>query len=130
MMDKIARFMMGRYGNDTLNNHLLILVIVLIIGNIFLQNPFIQVFEIMLWCYVIFRMLSRQVYKRNAENEAYLNLFKPINRKMNLIKKNAQDKDNKYFRCPSCKQMVRVPRGKGKVEITCPKCHTRFDKRT
>ncbi|MDE6953706.1 MAG: zinc-ribbon domain-containing protein [Erysipelotrichales bacterium] len=130
MMDKIARFMMGRYGNDTLNNHLLILVIILIVSNIFLQNPFIQVFEIMLWGYVIFRMLSRQVYKRNAENEAYLNLFKPINRKMNLIKKNAQDKDNKYFRCPSCKQMVRVPKGKGKVEITCPKCRTRFDKRT
>ena len=122
--------MMGRYGNDTLNNHLLILVIILIVSNIFLQNPFIQVFEIMLWGYVIFRMLSRQVYKRNAENEAYLNLFKPINRKMNLIKKNAQDKDNKYFRCPSCKQMVRVPKGKGKVEITCPKCRTRFDKRT
>lgn len=130
MMDKIARFMMGRYGNDTLNNHLMIVVIILIVISFFTQNMFLQVIELVLWGIVIFRMMSKQVYKRNAENEAYLNMFKPITRKTALLKKNMQDKQNKYFRCPTCQQMVRVPRGKGKVEVTCPKCHTHFDKRT
>lgn len=130
MMDKIARFMMGRYGNDTLNNHLMIVVIIMIVISFFTQNMFLQVIELVLWGIVIFRMMSKQVYKRNAENEAYLNMFKPITRKTALLKKNMQDKQNKYFRCPTCQQMVRVPRGKGKVEVTCPKCHTHFDKRT
>lgn len=130
MMDKIARFMMGRYGNDTLNNHLMIVVIIMIVISFFTQNMFLQIIELVLWGIVIFRMMSKQVYKRNAENEAYLNMFKPITRKTALLKKNMQDKQNKYFRCPTCQQMVRVPRGKGKVEVTCPKCHTHFDKRT
>jgi ribosomal protein L37AE/L43A len=71
----------------------------------------------MIWA--IFRSFSRNVYKRYQENHRFLLFFDRL-----------KDRKHKIFQCPRCRQMVRVPRGKGKIAITCPKCRERFIKKT
>lgn len=68
---------------------------------------------------VLYRMLSRNTYKRYQENRRFLQLLDRI-----------KDRQNRYFKCPKCKQMVRVPKGKGKISITCPRCREKFVKKT
>lgn len=127
----LSRFMAGRYGSDQFNIFLLVLAVVLMILNLFfIRNSFVSTIVWLLLIYNLFRTYSRNIYKRREENEKYLALLQPLQKRINIIKKNHQDKEHKYFLCPSCKQMVRVPRGRGKITITCPKCKHQFDKRS
>ena len=130
MKEKFIQFMQGRYGVDTLNNHALFLVIALFVLNIFFNNRIIMLLGYLIWFIVIYRMFSRQTYKRYQENEKYLKMIQPIKKRFNVINKNHQDKEHKYYLCPSCKQIVRVPKGRGKITITCPTCKNRFDKKS
>lgn len=130
MKEKLIRFMQGRYGVDNLNTHALWLVIILLIINMFVGNMFISILSYALWFIVIYRTFSRQVYKRYAENEKYLKTIQPVTQFFNLQKKRISDRQHKYYRCPKCKQMVRLPKGKGKIVVTCPKCQNKFEKRT
>lgn len=130
MKEKLIHFMQGRYGVDNLNTHALWLVIILLIINMFIGNIFISIVSYALWFIVIYRTFSRQVYKRYAENEKYLKMILPITQFFNLQKKRMSDRHHKYYRCPKCKQMVRLPKGKGKIVVTCPKCQNKFEKRT
>ena len=130
MKEKFIRFMQGRYGVDNLNTHALWLVIILLIINMFVGNMFISILSYALWFIVIYRTFSRQVYKRYAENEKYLKTIQPVTQFFNLQKKRISDRQHKYYRCPKCKQMVRLPKGKGKIVVTCPKCQNKFEKRT
>lgn len=115
----MRRFMAGRYGTDRLNMTILVaaLVIVLIYG--FLPNGTVKVllwalsYALMIWA--IFRSMSRNTYKRYEENRRFCAVFDRL-----------KDRDHRYFQCPRCHQSVRVPRGKGKIAITCPKCSERF----
>lgn len=127
----LSRFMAGRYGSDQFNIFLLVLAVVLMILNLFfIRNSFVSTIVWLLLIYNLFRTYSRNIYKRREENEKYLALLQPLQKRINIIKKNHQDKEHKYFLCPNCKQMVRVPRGRGKITITCPKCKHQFDKRS
>lgn len=127
----LSRFMAGRYGSDQFNIFLLVLAVVLMILNLFfIRNSFVSTVVWLLLIYNLFRTYSRNIYKRREENEKYLALLQPLKKRINIIKKNHQDKEHKYFLCPNCKQMVRVPRGRGKITITCPKCKHQFDKRS
>ena len=74
-------------------------------------------YALMFWA--IFRSLSRNTYRRYQENRKYLQIFDRL-----------KDKNHRYFECPKCRQLVRVPRGKGKIAITCPKCREKFVKKT
>ena len=115
----LRRFMEGRYGNDKLNNAILGAAMVLVILALFLKNPLVNLiihgvaYALMFWA--IFRSLSRNTYKRYQENRKYLQIFGRM-----------KDRDHRYFDCPKCRQMVRVPRGKGKIAITCPRCREKF----
>ena len=115
----LRRFMEGRYGNDKLNNAILGIAMVFVILALFIRNPLINLithgiaYVLMFW--VIFRSLSRNTYKRYQENRKYLQIFGRL-----------KDRDHRYFDCPKCRQMVRVPRGKGKIAITCPRCKEKF----
>jgi len=117
------RFMVGRYGIDKLNMAILIAGFILSIVNIFM--PFATVRLVLtLLSYVlmglaIFRCFSRNIYKRYRENRRYL-----------LWLQRYKDKQHRYFDCPHCRQQVRVPKGKGKINISCPKCGTKFLKKT
>ena len=116
-------FMQGRYGSDKLNTALLILGIgFCVIAMIFGTNIPGLVFTLLSYALmgiVIFRMLSRNTYKRYQENRKYLRFWERL-----------KDRDHKHFDCPRCRQPVRVPRHKGKISITCPKCKDKFIRKT
>ena len=117
--NRLRRFMEGRYGNDKLNNAILGVAVFFVILALFIRNPLIDLivhgiaYVLMFW--MIFRSLSRNTYKRYQENRRYLQFFGRL-----------KDRDHRYFDCPKCRQMVRVPRGKGKIAISCPRCREKF----
>ena len=117
------RFMQGRYGTDKLNTAILVTGLVACLLTMFIRVGMVDialtVISYILMGWAIFRSLSRNTYKRYRENRKYLQLLERI-----------KDRDHKYFDCPRCKQPVRVPRGKGKISITCPKCREKFIKKT
>ena len=112
-------FMAGRYGTDKLNIALLVAALVLCVLPIFIRLPLLNLILALgsygLTGYAIFRCFSRNTYTRYEENRRYLRFVERI-----------KDRQHKYFNCPRCRQSVRVPRGKGKIAITCPKCKERF----
>ena len=129
MKEKFYRFMQGRYGIDQLNSFLMIVCVICFIHNTYpwSNTTFIAYGT---WLFVIFRMFSKNIYARNRENDKYLNFFSPLSRWLKLKLMSKQDPSNKYFSCPKCKQMVRVPKGHGTVVVTCPNCQNKFEKRT
>lgn len=135
MKEKLQRFMMGRYGADELGRVLNGISLVLILLSLFGSKN--AVFMIFYWIgfalliYVCFRMFSKNVSKRYEENQRYLNFRYKMTTKWQAAKKRwAQRGIYRFYKCPSCRQRVRVPKGKGKICITCPKCKTEFIKKT
>ncbi len=129
MKEKIQRFMIGRYGVDDFSKFLLGFSIITLAISMLTGSSFINLIAIALVAYTYFRILSKDFSKRYAENYKFLNLK---NRALNITRKNKmkfdQRADFKFFRCPKCNQEVRVPKGKGSITITCPKCKAKFDK--
>ena len=130
MKVKFYRFMQGRYGIDQLNSFLMIVCVICFIVNMFIGSIVLTFIAYGTWLFVIFRMFSKNIYARNRENDKYLNFFSPLSRWLKLKLMSKQDPSNKYFSCPKCKQMVRVPKGHGTVVVTCPNCQNKFEKRT
>ena len=120
----LRRFMEGRYGTDKLNMVILgAALVIVIVYSFFVPSETVRLilwalsYALMIWA--IFRSLSRNTYKRYEENRKFLRFVEQI-----------KDREHRYFNCPRCRQRVRVPRGKGKIAITCPKCHEKFTKKT
>jgi len=152
MIDRFRRFMYGRYGNDSLNRFLTLAACASAVLSWFIFPRFFTFLLYVLLISAIYRCMSRRHADRAAENQRYLELKNKITRKNTYYtssgyksnygsgygagaadaawKKPARDKDHKIFNCPACGQKVRVPRGKGKIMITCPKCGHEFKKRT
>lgn len=130
MKEKLYRFMQGRYGNDQFNRFLMIVTVICFILSLFGLSPF-YVLGIILFVYAYFRMFSRNIYKRSAENTAYLKYEYKVKQKISVFKRDMkQRKTHHIYKCPSCRQKIRIPRGKGKIEIRCPKCGQTFIKRS
>ena len=135
MKEKFIRFMQGRYGIDQFSKFLLILGVVVVLLSSFLsRNPVGLVFYLIGWALVIycyFRMFSRNTSKRYAENQAFLAKTYKI-RTFFSQQKNIWKQRRVYhiYTCPNCRQKIRIPRGKGKIEIRCPKCSTTFIKKS
>lgn len=128
----LRRFMYGRYGNDELNMLLLILAVLVSLCNAVLSmifpqsevfvrivSPLLSLLMLGLLAVNLFRCFSRNIYKRQRENKRLRNFLTRL-----------KDRGHRYYRCPSCRQRVRVPRGRGKINIRCPKCGNQFLKRT
>ena len=119
----LRRFMVGRYGTDKLNTTILGVGLAICVITIFIPFPVVDLvltavsYVLMFWA--IFRCFSRNTYKRYQENRKYLQFLERI-----------KDREHRYFDCPRCRQPVRVPKGKGKIAITCPKCKEKFIKKT
>lgn len=117
------RFMAGRYGTDRLNMVILCAGLVACLVSAFFRVPQVNLlltavsYALMIWA--IFRSLSRNTYKRYQENRKFLQFFDRL-----------KDREHRYYDCPKCRQIVRVPRGKGKISITCPKCREKFIRKT
>ena len=126
--DKMARFMYGRYGMDQLSRNLSLICLVLLIVTMFVRNNVIYMIALVGIVYTYFRVFSRNISRRSEENEKYLRFHYKVVGKLNKIKFRITDsKTHRIFRCS---QKIRVPRGKGKISIKCPKCRIEFIKKT
>lgn len=135
MREKMVRFMQGRYGVDHLSKFLLGCGLVAVFGSMVFDNPLASTicnllgWVIIAYCYV--RLFSRNVTKRYAENQAFLTKTYGIRcffaRQKELFK---QRRVYHIYKCPGCKQKIRIPRGKGRIEIRCPKCGETFIKKS
>lgn len=129
MKEWLQRFMIGRYGVDQLNRFLLGTTLVSMILSMFFRSTILNTLAMLLLivCYV--RMLSRNIRKRYDENMKYLQYRNKIVAFVNRKKANfKQRKTHRIYKCPTCGQKIRVPKGKGRICITCPKCKTEFIK--
>jgi len=140
--DRLRAYMSGRYGRDQLNTFLLITAFVLMIVNLFVRFRLLGWLVLVLLVLVYFRMFSRNYTRRAAENQRFLDikeglfgwitgkrtgsLFSGIKRK----KQQMQDRDHAYFKCPRCRKTLRVPKGRGRIQIHCPQCGTDFIENT
>ena len=131
MKEKFYRFMQGRYGADELSKFLTGLGLVLIILSILTR---ISIFHLLFWVcliYSYFRMFSKNYSARYAENQKFLVLKNQFRYKLENHKKlREQKKIYHIYSCPYCKQKIRIPKGKGTIIITCPKCKEEFGKRS
>ncbi len=131
MREKIRQFMMGRYGTDGLNQFLSISSIVFILLTLFTHfRLFTYVgFALLVWCY--YRTFSRNIAKRTQENYQFYAIKDRLTGKVNGLKDQwANRKLYHYYRCPQCRQKLRVPRGRGRIQISCPRCGTQFIKKS
>ena len=122
--------MSGRYGFDQLNGFLCILSLILVVLGAWLSGFLYWLgLALLLWCY--YRIFSRNIQKRYAENMKYLSLQNQAKDWLARQKlRFDQRKVYRYFQCPHCRQSIRVPRGRGRISITCPKCGTSFIKKS
>lgn len=131
MKQKIQHFMMGRYGADQLGQLLLGCSVIFLLISLFTRLDIFYILALGVMGYEYYRMMSKQVERRFAENQKYLNWRYQLVVKWNRKKEHfRQRKVYHFYKCPSCKQKVRVPKGKGKICITCPKCKTEFIKKS
>ena len=131
MKEKFIRFMAGRYGADQFSRFLSFAALVLIVVNLFVRSNVLWILGLAALVLTYVRMFSKNFARRRKENEAYLRLKNKLTGGVrDWTDRRKQSKDYVFFRCPSCHAMLRVPRGKGKIRITCRKCGNAFEKKT
>ncbi|WMJ78282.1 MULTISPECIES: hypothetical protein [unclassified Sedimentibacter] len=126
-MNGFRNFMTGRYGTDQLTVALIILGMVLTFTGDVFRLDLLTLISYAAFLMSIYRTLSKNIIARRKENAKFLHYWNPakdwLSTKYSILKSN---KSYKYFKCPNCKQELRVPRGRGKIAVTCQKCHTKF----
>ena len=133
----LYRFMYGRNGMDQLNGALLRIYLALFVAQVLCSllrlDMGVLLLDVLLWAlllFICFRMFSKNLAKRRAENQKWVNwLWSGKNRRAGAKARRA-DKEHKYFTCKTCKTICRVPVGKGRIVITCPKCGAQIDAKT
>lgn len=134
LFDRFRQFMTGRYGNDKLNIALFaagcVITFILSLLAHFFHLGWIRIFSYIPFILAIARMLSKNIYQRQAENEKFLRFIAPFAKFFRKKASHLSDKEHRYFDCPVCKNTLRVPAGRGKIEITCPHCGKKFKRRT
>ncbi len=131
MREKFRQFMNGRYGMDGLNQFLNFASVALLLVAIISRVSFFTWCGILLLVLCYYRTFSRNISKRTEENYRYYALRDRITGKWNGLKNQwANRKIYHYYRCPQCRQKLRVPRGRGRIQISCPRCGTQFIKKS
>lgn len=129
-MNWLRRIMEGRYGSDQLGMVLLGVYLVLTLLSRLFRSSLLSLLATVIILWAFYRMFSRQINRRQAENARFLEAVSPMVRRYNVNKCRRQDKEHCYFKCPNCGQQLRVPKGKGKLSITCRNCGASFEKKT
>lgn len=126
----LSKLMYGRYGSDQLNLCFLVLFWVFYILAFVTGQGLLSALGLFCLIVSMIRTMSRQIERRRAENAKFLKLTAPVRQWFKLLRTKAKDQDHRYFKCPHCKQNLRVPRGKGKITITCRACGTTFTEKS
>ena len=127
-MNRLYRFFYGRYGTDELYKFLLILCLIILIINLFINNLVLRIIEYVIFAFTIYRCLSKDKRRRSIENRRYLELKNKIVKYYLFQKRKYKDRNtHMYKKCPKCHQRVRLPLKKGKHTVKCPSCSNKFD---
>ena len=129
--EKVEQFMVGRNGTDSLSRASIVLTLIMILLSMFTRRNLFDWLALVLLVWTYYRIFSRNTYARSQENAKYLELTNKLRMLPGKLKK--RQEESKYYRfytCPTCHQKVRVPKGKGKIQITCPKCKGTFIKKS
>jgi len=125
---RMARFMAGRYGIDSLYSLILIICVILAIVNIFARSWIIWLAMLLLAAWATFRAMSRNIYKRQRENAFILKIKGKLTFLFGTAKQRFKErKTHVYKKCPQCRAQLRLPRKKGKLKVHCPKCGGSFE---
>lgn len=131
MRERLQRFMWGRYGYDDLGRFLMVSAIVCMVLSLFPRGYVFYMIAGAAMFYAYFRMFSRNISKRSAENQWFLNKTMKVRALLGKKKREmGQMKQYHIYKCPKCRQKIRVPRGRGRIAITCRKCGTEFVKKS
>ena len=124
-------FMVGRYGYDELSRAMSIIALICLLVAMFTGWPLLSTVALILWVWALIRSYSKNISKRQLERQSYLRLTGRIKGWFGTKKRAwSERKTHRYFKCPNCKKTLRVPKGKGKIKITCPECKTQITKKT
>lgn len=127
-LDKLQRFMQGRYGPDELYRFMLIICLIIIIVNMFVDSIILRILELIIFGLALYRFLSKKKNKRSRENRTFLNTRDKIKDFFTYQKKKYKDRNtHMYKKCPKCGQKMRLPLKKGKHTVKCPSCKERFE---
>ena len=130
MKEKLRRFFWGRYGNDELNRDIIFIETGIVLITLFSRNRmWILLFDVLM-ILSFYRMLSKNISARYQENMKWIGFKKKIKHHGSAFSKGLKDRSHKYFVCPKCTQIIRVPKGKGNIEVCCPNCREKFEKRS
>lgn len=125
--ESFIRFMSGRYGTDSLNKLLFILCMIFLIFNLIFQNIILYILSLLAMVLYIFRSFSKNIPKRQAENNKYMKVRKKVTKHFGVYKNRWCDrKTHVYRKCPGCKTTLRLPKKKGKHTCECPRCRNSF----
>lgn len=125
---RLIQFMSGRNGVDTLYNFLVVAALVLTVVNTFINSAILTLLSLGALIYATFRMMSRNLYKRRRENEAFCRVWRKVRQFFRLQREKWRDrKTHIYRKCTHCKNTLRLPKIRGKHTVVCPCCKTRFD---
>lgn len=130
LREKFARFMQGRYGVDDLGRFLSYALLALILISFFWRSSLLNILIWVCLIYSYYRMFSRDYSRRYAENQKFLQWKSKLMSRTKGGFSKTSDRSHRIFKCPACGQKVRVPKGKGKISIHCPKCQNDFIKRS
>ena len=123
----LTKFMQGRHGTDNLGMFTLVAGLALSLLSMFTGSGLLSALGLVLYIITLFRMFSRNNEKRQAENRKYIDLTSNWKTKFQQWKKRMANRKNyKYFKCPKCKAMLRLTRGCGEKDVTCPRCQNQF----
>jgi predicted RNA-binding Zn-ribbon protein involved in translation (DUF1610 family) len=128
---KAAQWMAGRLGPDDLVRFSTDLAVVLCIVELFVHTTWLGIASLALLAYSVWRMCSKNLGPRARENERFLKMLGPVRPWFqNPRAAWTESRTYKHVKCSSCGQRVRIPRGKGKLRVTCPTCHEKFEVRS
>lgn len=124
--EMLYRFFAGRNGGDALGNTLFVVYFLIAIINRFARSAFLSLLMTVLLFYILFRMLSRNIYARQRENAAFLRVFGAPIRAIKNRGKELKDSTHIYKTCPACRSRLRLARRKGSNKARCPRCQAEF----
>lgn len=130
MMYRLRQFLYGRYityGSDLLSKILIFSCLILAVANLFLRLVIVQVAEYALIIYFIWRLLSKNISKRQSENQKLLNFINKLKGKKEFAKRKSSEKQTHIYKtCPHCSVTLRLKRIKGEHNVICPRCKNSF----